>query len=124
MVDRANIRSWLSMKTLGAVGMVAVLTALSATATAQNPPQPAAGAADAAAGRRVFDRVCGRCHPNGEEDVGPRLTNRNDPEAEVRTTIRNGHGRMRPIRTTGRNALADADMPALFVYLRSIHAMR
>jgi mono/diheme cytochrome c family protein len=119
---------------LSALGLVAVVDARTAQAAterpvlaqaqrgAQTPAQPSAAGNAAAGARQLYDRVCGRCHPGGEEDIGPRLRDRNDPEAEVRATIRNGHGRMRPI-TTAR--LSDAQLETLIPYLRTqLHAVR
>ena len=84
-------------------------------------PQPTPGGNQLAQGRQVFDRACGRCHPGGEEDVGPRIINKNMDQARVQKQIREGTGRMRAIPPT---KLPDANMPALMAYLRSIHTIR
>ena len=72
-------------------------------------------------GVAIFDRACGRCHPHGEEDIGPRIRNKNFDEARAVKQIRQGVGRMRPISLT---KLPEANMPALIAYLRSIHTVR
>lgn len=79
-----------------------------------------AGAALAEA-RAVFDRTCGRCHPGGNERVGPRLAGRNDSEAHTRQVVRNGDGTMRAIPTS---RLSDPDLAKVIVFLRSIRAVR
>ena len=84
-------------------------------------PQPTSTGEDLARGRHVYDRACGRCHPGGEEDVGPRLVNKNFDEARMVKQVRQGVGRMRPVPAT---KLPEANMPALMAYLRSIHAVR
>ncbi|MBL8681708.1 MAG: cytochrome c [Myxococcales bacterium] len=79
-------------------------------------------AADALAdARAVFDRSCGRCHPGGNNRIGPRLTGRNDSEAHTRQVVRNGDGTMRPIPTS---RLSDGDLAKVIVFLRSIRAVR
>ena len=80
-----------------------------------------AQAADVAAGQVAFRRACNRCHPNGNEDVGPSILNKNLDEPRMVKAIRVGRGRMRPINLT---KLPEASMPALMAYLRSIHAVR
>ena len=92
-----------------------------AQAGAQTPPAPTTGGNTLAAGRAKYDRVCGRCHPGGEEDIGPRITNKNWSEARMQKQIREGSARMRPISLT---KLPEADMPALMLYLRSIHSVQ
>jgi len=72
-------------------------------------------------GQIAFNQVCGLCHPNGEEDIGPRI--RGDfwtVEAMVRQ-IRNGRGRMDPIPEA---RLPDEYMDDLMVYLSTIGAVR
>ncbi len=83
----------------------------------------AAQAADAAPpdGQAVFRRACNRCHPNGREDVGPTILNKNFDEAKMVKAIRTGTGRMRAISLT---KLPEANMPALMAYLRTLHAVR
>jgi cytochrome c5 len=88
---------------------------------AQRTPTPTQGGNQLAVGRQRYDRVCGRCHPGGEEDVGPRLRDLNWAEDRMVRTIREGTGRMRPIAPS---KLPDADMPALMTFLRSMRAVR
>lgn len=84
-------------------------------------PTPTPAGNLVAQGRAKYDRACGRCHPGGEEDVGPRLTGINWAQDRMTRQIRNGGGRMRPIPTA---RLSDADLPALMAYMRTIHAVR
>ncbi len=132
---RSAIRSWgLSFGTIGALivaGLVSATVTRPASAADTSPaehaqvfaqtPTPTPAGADLARGRQVFDRACGRCHPGGEEDVGPRLVNKNLDWPRMQKQIREGVGRMRPISLT---KLPDANLPALQTYLRSIHALR
>lgn len=69
------------------------------------------------AGRVVFDRVCGVCHPEGEEDLGPDIRNRRVPVARLRHIIRNGTGDMRPIPP---RKLPDRYMDELMAYLTTL----
>lgn len=92
-----------------------------ATRGAQRTPTPTPGGNLLAIGRQRFDRACGRCHPGGEEDTGPRLIDLNWTEERMVRQIRQGSGRMRAIPPT---KLPDSAMPALMTYLRSIHAVR
>lgn len=81
-----------------------------------------AGASAAMAdARAVFDRTCGRCHPGGNERIGPRLTGRNDSEAHTRQVVRNGDGTMRAIPAS---RLSDPDLAKVIVFLRAIRAVR
>lgn len=125
---------FVAVSAMGLVGLVGASVARPAQAAservgmiegdrgAQQPPQPSPSGAATASARAIYNRACGRCHPNGEEDIGPRLRDRNDPEDEVRVTIRRGHGRMRAISTT---RLSDADLDTLIPYLRTqLHAVR
>lgn len=86
-----------------------------APATTQGDP------AAAGRGRTAFNRACGRCHPNGEEDVGPRLIGRNMAASEVRTIVRSGRDTMRAISPA---RLSDAELEDVFAYLRTIRAVR
>ena len=72
-----------------------------------------------AQGRAVYQRVCARCHEDGE-DEGP-TPNKRWAEARMRAMIRNGNRRMRAIPTT---RLSDADLTLLVSYLRSTHAIQ
>jgi mono/diheme cytochrome c family protein len=78
-------------------------------------------AGNVANGRSAFQRTCNRCHPNGEDDTGPRINNINWSEARMRTQIRQGSGAMRPIPVS---RLSDADLTDLLAYLRTTHAVR
>lgn len=80
---------------------------------------PARG--DATRGRTAFDGICGRCHPHGNADVGPRLIGLNWSEARVREQVRHGRRTMRPI-TPAR--LPDDRLDDVIAYLRTIHAVQ
>jgi mono/diheme cytochrome c family protein len=69
------------------------------------------------AGRAVFDRICGVCHPDGEEDIGPDIRRRRIPVARVTALIRSGRGRMRPI---PQRRLPDRYLDELMAYLSTI----
>ncbi len=89
------------------------------TATTTHPATTPAGGGTAAQGRAVFQRVCARCHEDGEPD-GP-VPNLRWSEARMREMVRNGNRRMRAIPVT---RLSDADLATLVVYLRSTHAIQ
>jgi cytochrome c553 len=74
-----------------------------------------------AEGQALFDRTCGRCHPNGNERVGPRLVGLAYPEARLRNVVRTGQGTMRAINET---RLSDADLGKIVTYLRTLRAVR
>jgi mono/diheme cytochrome c family protein len=89
------------------------------TATTTHPATTPAGGGTVAQGRAVFQRVCARCHEDGEPD-GP-VPNLRWSEARMREMVRNGNRRMRAIPVT---RLSDADLATLVVYLRSTHAIQ
>lgn len=96
--------------------------AQSATATTSTPSRPTTATPDAAMiarGRAAHQRVCARCHEDGDSD-GPHR-NGNWAEARMRTQVRQGNRQMRPIPTS---RLSDADLDALIAYYRSIRAVR
>lgn len=99
---------------LGALGLLlaagAATTAAPRSAHGQTPPP----------GQAAFNRVCGRCHPNGDEDTGPAIRNRAITEARMREVIRTGTRRMRAIPAT---RLSDADLDAVIGYLRTMRAV-
>jgi len=70
-----------------------------------------------AAGQASFDRVCGTCHPGGDEDIGPSIKDKHLTAERVTEQIRNGSGRMRPIPV---RRLSDEDLPGVLAYLRTI----
>lgn len=92
------------------------------TATPSAPTRPTAPATDAALiarGRAAHQRVCARCHEDGDSD-GPHR-NGNWPEDRMRRQVRQGDRQMRPIPVS---RLSDADLDALIAYYRSIRAVR
>ncbi len=90
-----------------------------ATTHATATPPAQASAETIAAGHRVFNRACGRCHEDNDSE-GP-SPNKNWEEARMRSQIRQGAGRMRAIPVS---RLSDADLDTLIAYLRSTHAVR
>lgn len=74
-----------------------------------------------APGAAEFGRACGRCHPNGDEDTGPDLHNKNKSVADMTRIIREGSGKMRPV---GPAKLSDANLAKVMLFLRGIHAVR
>jgi mono/diheme cytochrome c family protein len=105
-------RRWiLAASALGSMTLAIALMAATA------PPAQA----QAAEGVAQFNRACGRCHPNGDEDTGPDLHNKNLTPAAMTKVIRLGTKRMRPVSPT---KLTDADLARVVIFLRSIHAVR
>jgi mono/diheme cytochrome c family protein len=99
-----------------------------ATSSASSAPAGPPSEADVAAGHTIFVRACGQCHDSAAKTysfVKP-LDDVKMAEAALKKKIREGSGppgdspRMPAI---GTDVLADSDMPALFAYLRSIHAV-
>jgi mono/diheme cytochrome c family protein len=92
--------------------------------TAATVPNDATNGASAeliAAGGERFEAVCGLCHPGGEEDSGPTLRDIHWDAARMRTQIRNGSGRMRPISAA---RLSDEDLDKVVAWLGTIGAVR
>ena len=112
--------------TLALVGALAGALAVS-NVRAQDAGAPRPAAVGARRGQQVWSAVCANCHMprtvagRVRNPIGPRLENRREPEAEMRNTIRNGHGTMRGIPAA---RLADAELPGLIAYLRTFNAVR
>lgn len=104
-------RRWILVAS--ALGSMALSVALLA-ATA--PPVQA----QSSEGVPQFNRACGRCHPNGDEDTGPDLHNKNLTVEAMTKVIRQGTKRMRPIAPA---RLSDADLARVMTFLRTIHAV-
>lgn len=105
-------RRWILVASaLGSMSLVVALMAATA------PPVQA----QAAVGVAQFNRACGRCHPNGDEDTGPELHNKNLSVEAMTKVIRQGTKRMRPISPT---KLTDADLARVMTFLRTLHAVR
>jgi mono/diheme cytochrome c family protein len=88
---------------------------------AANAQSSAPARGDATRGRAAFDGICGRCHPHGNADVGPRLIGLNWSESRVRDQVRHGRRTMRPITTT---RLPDDRLDDVIAYLRTIHTVQ
>lgn len=100
----------------------ATTTSSASTPPSGTPSRPATTTPDAAMiarGRAAHQRVCARCHEDGDSD-GPRA-GRNWTEARMRRQIRQGDSQMRPIPTS---RLSDADLDALIAYYRTTRAVR
>ncbi|MCB9594481.1 MAG: cytochrome c [Sandaracinaceae bacterium] len=67
---------------------------------------------DVARGQEVYDQVCSGCHSNG-----PSLENIGWSAARVRRQIREGSGRMPPIRAT---RVSDDDLEAILAWMQTI----
>jgi mono/diheme cytochrome c family protein len=109
------------MLLMGGLASTYARNAAASDDTVQTADARGGQAADVTAGQGFFRRACNKCHPNGGEDVGPSILNKNIDEAKMIKAIRSGSGRMRAISVT---KLPDANLPALMAYLRSIHAVR
>ncbi len=102
------------MLAASALGSMALAVALMA-ATA--PPVEA----QAAEGVPQFNRACGRCHPNGDEDTGPKICGKALTAEATTKIIRGGQKRMKAIPPA---KLSDADLARVMQYLRAIRAVR
>ncbi len=72
-------------------------------------------------GQRRYDKACGNCHPDGEEDLGPAIIDLRWSVARMTKQIRNGSGKMKPIST---KRLPESEMEPLMAYLSSIRAVK
>jgi mono/diheme cytochrome c family protein len=104
----------LFMACVSAVALGACGGASSSTETGDGAAQYAGpiGSSDVARGQEVFQSICAGCHSNG-----PALENLGWDPARVRQQIREGSGRMPPIRDTRVSA---EDMEAVLAYLATI----
>jgi mono/diheme cytochrome c family protein len=67
-----------------------------------------------ARGEIVFARMCYKCHPGGEQGLGPSLNEKPLPEAFIRTQVRTGGGAMPRF---SKNDLTENDLGAVVDYL-------
>ncbi|MBK6535994.1 MAG: cytochrome c [Deltaproteobacteria bacterium] len=105
-------RRWiLPASALGSIALALALLAVTA------PPAQA----QSAEGVPQFNRTCGRCHPDGNEDDGPDLHNKNLSVAAMTKVVREGTTSCGP---SGRRSFSDADLARGDGLLRSIHAVR
>lgn len=113
----------IAMVVTGCGGAGAAATGEGATSTtaptAASPSGDGGGggeiaSADVALGEARYDAMCSLCHPGGEADIGPAIRDIQWSPERVRTQIRDGSGRMRPI---GPDRLSDEDMEAMLAYL-------
>jgi len=116
-MDRKRERGGWAM-CFGVLGALIVSGAMMVSAPHPAEAQQAPAAAN---GRPQFNRACGRCHPNGDEDTGPDLHNKNKTVDEMTTIIRSGSGKMKAIPAT---KLSNADLAKVMNFLRTIHTVR
>jgi mono/diheme cytochrome c family protein len=76
---------------------------------------------DVARGKEVFDNLCGDCHPDGGEDVGPSLIDDPHTPAQLRKQIREGSGKMRPF---AERRLSGQDLEAVLAWMATVHAVK
>ena len=76
---------------------------------------------DVAHGKEVFDNLCGDCHPDGGEDVGPSLIAKPHTPAKLRQQVREGSGKMRPF---PEKRLSKDDLEAILAWLASVNAVQ
>jgi mono/diheme cytochrome c family protein len=76
---------------------------------------------DAAHGKEVFDDLCGDCHPDGGEDVGPSLIEDPHSPSRLRQQVREGSGKMRPF---SEKRLPADDLEAVLAWLASVNAVK
>jgi mono/diheme cytochrome c family protein len=80
-------------------------------------PKPKLDSAQEARGKRLFQKFCFQCHPNGSAGLGPALNNKPLPEVAVRTQIHKGVGAM----PSFDHILDDQEVAAIAAY---VHALR
>lgn len=72
---------------------------------------------EVARGQKAFMTHCHKCHPEGEAGLGPAINNKPLPGGLIKTQIRMGIGAMPSF---SREVLADEDLDALVVYLKTL----
>lgn len=96
-------------------------TTSTTTTTTTSSVDAATWQAQVTAGADLFDHKCSTCHgEGGTGDGAPDLRNVHFTPERMRTQIRNGSGRMRPIPVA---RLADADMEQVLAWLTTIGAV-
>jgi mono/diheme cytochrome c family protein len=125
--------SWTSASVLGGLLMVAACGGSGGAEADEPAPEVSAGgeqassyegpieSTDVARGKEVFDNMCGDCHPDGGEDVGPSLLDHPHAPAELRQQIREGSGKMRPF---SEKRLAAEDLEAVLAWLATVNAVK
>lgn len=72
-------------------------------------------------GKQVFIKRCDFCHPDGDEDTGPKLKGISWPVPKTVNMIRKGKGKMKPM---GPSKISSRQMRDLLAYLSTIRAVR
>jgi mono/diheme cytochrome c family protein len=72
-------------------------------------------------GQRRFDKACGNCHPDGEEDLGPSIIGIRWSVPRMTKQIRNGSGKMKPI---SKKRLPESEMDPLMAYMSTFRAVK
>lgn len=111
----------------GALGMMVALGVGTAATPRTAEAQPSAAQcptptkAKSLPGAPQFNRACGRCHPNGDEDTGPKICGKALTTEQMTKLIRGGQKRMKAIPPA---KLSDADLGRVMQYLRAIRAVQ
>jgi mono/diheme cytochrome c family protein len=103
--------------------LILIATLLGACGGASRRGEPAAPpvivtSAQEARGHVVFDHLCYKCHPGGEQGLGVGLNDKPLPEFVIRTQVRRGIGAMPEF---SRDELSEADLDAVVEYVQALH---
>ncbi len=74
-----------------------------------------------ARGKQVFIKRCDFCHPDGDEDTGPKLRGIRWPTGKIVSIVRKGKGKMKPMPPS---KISSAQMKDLLAYLSTIRTAR
>jgi mono/diheme cytochrome c family protein len=80
-------------------------------------PPVAPHSAREARGEVVFDHLCYKCHPGGEQGLGVALNDKPLPSTAIRFQIRTGAGAMPKF---SKHDLSDDDLDAVVSYVRAM----
>jgi mono/diheme cytochrome c family protein len=73
--------------------------------------------AQQARGHALFDRLCYKCHPGGEQGLGVGLNDKKLPGPAIRAQVRTGAGAMPKF---SKDDLSDRDLDAVVDYVRAL----
>ena len=79
--------------------------------------QPAAQAANAAAGKAIFEQNCNACHPGGGQGAGPALKGRSLTIDRIQGQVRKGGGGMPAFPAS---KISDQQLSDLAAYVQSL----